>query len=39
VFVPRSTIAEVNLWVNQYVRGILPLDAGFNYLIYESFRN
>jgi polysaccharide biosynthesis/export protein PslD len=39
VFVPRSTIAEVNLWVNQYVRGILPLDAGFNYLIYESFRD
>ena len=36
VFVPRSDIAEVNLWVDQYVRGILPLDEGFNFLLYES---
>lgn len=39
VFVPRSGIAEVNLFVDQYVRGILPLDAGFNYLLYELLRD
>ncbi len=39
VFVPRSTIAEINLFVDQYVRGILPLDAGFNYLFYELLRD
>lgn len=39
VFVPRSGIAEVNLFVDQYVRGVLPLDAGFNYLLFEATRN
>jgi len=39
VFVPRSGIASVNLFVDQYVRGILPLDAGFNYLLYEASRD
>lgn len=39
VFVPRSGIAEVNLFVEQYIRGILPLDAGFNYLLYEATRS
>ena len=31
VFGPRSTIAEVNLFMEQYVRGALPLDIGFYY--------
>lgn len=39
VFVPRSGVAEVNLFVEQYVRGILPLDAGFNYLLFEATRD
>lgn len=39
VFVPRSGIAEVNLFVDQYVRGILPLDAGFNYLLFQATRD
>lgn len=39
VFVPRSGIAEVNLFVDQYVRGILPLDSGFNYLLFEASRD
>ena len=39
VFVPRSGIAEINLFVDQYVRGVLPLDAGFNYLLFEATRN
>ncbi|MGP1275179.1 MAG: polysaccharide biosynthesis/export family protein, partial [Caulobacterales bacterium] len=39
VFVPRSGIAEVNLFVDQYVRGILPLDSGFNYLLFEATRD
>lgn len=39
VFVPRSSIAEVNVWVDQYIRGVLPLDAGFNFLLYEAVRD
>ena len=39
VFVPRSTIAEVNLWVDQYVRGILPIDSGFSYAIADAINN
>lgn len=39
VFVPRSGIAEVNVFVDQYIRGILPLDSGFNYLLFEATRN
>ncbi len=31
VFVPRSSIAEVNLFVQQYVRDALPVDFGFFY--------
>jgi protein involved in polysaccharide export with SLBB domain len=28
VFVPRSGIAEVNLWVDQYIRRNIPVDVG-----------
>lgn len=31
VFVPRSTIAEVNLFMQQYVRDALPINFGFYY--------
>ncbi|MFN7107688.1 MAG: polysaccharide biosynthesis/export family protein [Brevundimonas sp.] len=31
VFVPRSNIAEVNLFVRQYLNGILPFNFGFSY--------
>lgn len=31
VFVPRSRIAEVNLFVRQYLNGVLPLNFGINY--------
>jgi polysaccharide export outer membrane protein len=39
VFVPRSTIAEINVWVDQYIRGLLPLDAGFSYALADAFNN
>lgn len=31
IFVPRSRIAEVNLFVRQYLNGILPFNFGFSY--------
>lgn len=31
VFVPRSAIAEVNLFVRQYLNGVLPFNFGFSY--------
>lgn len=31
IFVPRSNIAEVNLFVRQYLNGILPFNFGFSY--------
>lgn len=34
VFLPKSSIANVNNWVRQYVRNILPLDLGFVYNYY-----
>ena len=31
IFVPRSRIAEVNLFVRQYLNGVLPFNFGFSY--------
>ena len=31
VFVPTSTIADVNKWVDQYIRKNIPVSIGFNY--------
>jgi protein involved in polysaccharide export with SLBB domain len=31
VFVPRSRIAEVNLWIDQYVNRLLPFSRSVNY--------
>ncbi|WP_019962133.1 polysaccharide biosynthesis/export family protein [Woodsholea maritima] len=39
VYVPRSTIGEVNVFVDQYVRGILPLDSAFAYAITNELFN
>lgn len=33
VFVPKTTIAEVDEFVVQFVRGVLPFDSTFNYTI------
>lgn len=39
VFVPRTTVSEVTLWVEQYVYGILPLDQAFSYAIANAINN
>ena len=39
VFVPRSGIAEVNLFVEQYVRNILPVDQAFAFALADSVIN
>ena len=31
VIVPRSGVANVGLWVDQYIRRVLPVSLGFNY--------
>ena len=31
VFVPRSPIANVNVWVDQYLRKNIPISTGFFY--------
>jgi protein involved in polysaccharide export with SLBB domain len=36
VFVPRSTIAEITLFIEQYITGIVPLDQAFSYAIANS---
>ncbi|MHA6289513.1 polysaccharide biosynthesis/export family protein [Maricaulis sp. CAU 1757] len=39
VFVPRSTVAEINVFVEQYVTGIIPLDQAFSYAIADAITN
>ena len=39
VFVPRSGIADVNLFVEQYVRNILPVDQAFAFALADSVIN
>ena len=39
VFVPRSTIAEINVFIEQYVTGIIPLDQAFSYAIANEINN
>lgn len=39
VFVPRSTVAEVNLFVEQYVMGIVPLDQAMSYAIADAIND
>jgi protein involved in polysaccharide export with SLBB domain len=39
VFVPRSTVAEVTLFVEQYVYGVLPLDQAFSFAIADAINS
>lgn len=36
VFVPRSTIAEINLFVEQYVTNIVPFNEAFGYALADA---
>jgi polysaccharide export outer membrane protein len=36
VFVPKSSIAEVNVWVRQYLRDLVGFNVGFSYAINEG---
>jgi len=31
VYVPKSPIANVNLWVRQYIRGLIPVSFGYSF--------
>jgi polysaccharide biosynthesis/export protein len=33
VMVPRSGISDLNLWVDQYIRRVLPFSLGFSYTV------
>jgi protein involved in polysaccharide export with SLBB domain len=33
VYVPKSSVAEVNLWINEYIHRMLPFSRNFNYTI------
>lgn len=33
VFVPKSPIANVNLWIDQYIRKMVPIPFGFSYSV------
>ncbi|NBU28500.1 MAG: polysaccharide export protein, partial [Caulobacteraceae bacterium] len=37
IFVPRSRISEVNLFVRQYLNGVLPFNFGFSYDLNRNF--
>ncbi len=40
IYVPRTKIANVNLWVEQYINSILPVESVLNAVIYrEIFRD
>jgi polysaccharide biosynthesis/export protein PslD len=36
IYVPRSNIAEVDLWIDQYVNQLLPFTRSFNYTINKN---
>ena len=38
IFVPRSTLAEVNLWLNQLIYNNLALSTGFSYTVNRDVR-
>lgn len=38
IYVPRSGIAEVNLWVQQYIRDTLPFQPGFSFALNGATR-
>jgi len=39
IFVPRSTVAELSVFMEQYVSGVLPLDQAFSYAIADAITN
>ncbi|WP_339738799.1 polysaccharide biosynthesis/export family protein [uncultured Maricaulis sp.] len=39
VFVPRTTVAEINVFIEQYVNSILPLDQAMSYAIANAINN
>ena len=39
VFVPRSTVAEVTNFVEQYVYGVLPLDQALSFAIADAIND
>jgi polysaccharide export outer membrane protein len=39
IFVPRSTIANVGLFMQQYLRDALPVSLSFSYALNEQYRN
>jgi polysaccharide biosynthesis/export protein PslD len=36
LFVPKSSIGEVDQWVDQYINKVLPFDRGFDYTIQRN---
>lgn len=39
VLVPRSTIANIDLWIDQYIRRVIPFQSGFSYVINRNIGN
>jgi polysaccharide biosynthesis/export protein PslD len=39
VFVPRSSIAEVNLWIDQFINRVVPFQRSFSYTIGNYTQN
>lgn len=35
VFVPKTPIAKLNLFIDQYIDGIVPFNQSFNYILYD----
>lgn len=33
LYVPRSSVGEVNLWVSQFIEGVVPFQRSFSYTI------
>jgi len=39
IFVPKSSVAEVDLWVDQYINKTLPFNRGFSYSVNNNIGN
>ncbi|MFG1401680.1 polysaccharide biosynthesis/export family protein [Xanthobacter sediminis] len=39
IFVPRSSIAEVNLWIDQFINRVVPFQRSFSYTIGNYTQN
>jgi protein involved in polysaccharide export with SLBB domain len=35
IFVPRNRISEVTLWIDQFIKKVIPVTTGFNYALYS----